>query len=296
MSAIFERLAVPNPGLLADELVGEIIKAVENGKKSGCVLGNSGGIDSALMAAIAIRALGKERVRLFFLPERDTNKQSQEDARLVAEKLGMPMQEVKITPILRKVGVYRLEPPAFLIPRSVRERHVLAMQEELRGQDGSVHLKMQHGGDIDSQRHLAFSNAKNRVRMTVLYKHAELTNSLVLGTCNRSEKMTGLFVKHGDGACDLAPIDHLYKTQVFELARHMGVPSEIVEKKPTGDLIPGITDEGVLGIKYAQLDIALAGLELGCSDEEIVAAGVTQSELDYTKALVEASEFTRHCP
>ena len=295
MQTIQERLSVPEPDRLVDRLSDFIRKIVQQEGRTGCVLGNSGGVDSAVVAAIALHALGREHIRLFFLPERDTHKDSRRDANLVAKKLGLEMLEINITPILRKIGAYRLEPPSFFLPRSVIERYARAKHKALDDSNGSVFLKMLRGGNSpELQRHMSFYRVKNRVRMSILYLHAELRNSLVLGTCNRSEKMTGLFIKHGDGACDLAPLDDLYKTQVFELARHLGVPREIIEKPPIGDLSPGITDEESLKIEYAQLDRILAGLDLGLPDEIIATDGVSQSDIDYLRKLIAASESMRH--
>jgi len=293
--AIQERLAVSDPERLVEQLSGFIRRIVEKEGRTGCVLGNSGGLDSALVAAIAVHALGKENVRLFFLPERDTSRKSRPDAFLAAKWLGIKMKVINIRPILHMAGVYRLEPPANIAPRFGVELYVRAKRRKLEAENGSVLLRMLRGGggNPEIQRHMAYYGTKNRVRMAVLFLQAEKNNCLVLGTCNRSEKMTGLFVKHGDGACDLNPLDKLYKTQVFELARHMGLPHKIIEKKPIGDLAPGLTDEDSLKLDYPRLDWILAGLELGLQDEMIIKDGITQSDIDYIKDLIAASESMR---
>lgn len=295
---IQNRLSIQDPDFLSSSLADFIYATIRQEGRSGCVIGNSGGVDSALVAALARRSLDKKDIHLFFLPERDTHKDSRADAYLVAEKLGLTMQEINITSILRKMGVYRLEPPAALFPRSIQERYSRAVHKRLENTESSVFLQMLRGGGTpELQKHMAYYSTKNRVRMAMLYHHAELTNSLVLGTCNRSEKMTGLFIKYGDGACDIAPLDSLYKTQVFKLAEHLDVPREIIEKVPIGDLAPGISDESTLKLPYEKLDMILAGFELGVSDEEIEAvANVTRAEIDHVRCMVEASDSMRHGP
>ena len=294
MHTIQERLSLPEPSLLADDLCDFIRRIVQKEEKNGCVIGNSGGVDSALVAAMAVRALGKEHVHLFFLPERDTHKNSRRDAILVAKNLGLKMRTINITSILRKLGVYRLEPLLYFFPRSVVERSLREKRKEINDKEGSAFLQMQRGGnDPKLLRDIAYCCIKNRVRMSILYLHAELKNCLVLGTTNQSEKMLGLYAKYGDGACDLAPLDGLYKTQVFDLARYMGVPAGIIDKPPTGDLCPGSDDEEVLNLGYAQIDRILAGLELGLPDDTIARDGVSQSDLDYLRNLISASESKR---
>jgi NAD+ synthase len=297
-NTIQERLSIPNPDSLANELVDFIRKTVKQSGKSGCVLGNSGGLDSALVAALAARALDKEQLHLFFLPERDTHKDSKSDAYLVAESLGLNMQVINIMPILIKTKVYNLQPViAPLVPVNIKAKYAQKKNERLSEGHGSVLLRNLRGDDNPELcRSKAYYSVKTRIRMSMLYFHADLTNSMVLGTSNLSEKMTGLFTKYGSNTCDLDPIVNLYKTQVFELARHVGVPRKIIDKVPIGDLAPGITDEGSLRIKYVQLDKILAGLELGLPDDEIIAADVLQTEIDYVKALVEASEHMRQNP
>jgi len=292
---IKERIAVEYPEQLAAGLINFIRDTVEREGRRGCVLGNSGGIDSALVAFLAVRALGKDKVKLLFLPERDTHKDSFADARLLAKALDMPLETINITPVLRKLGIYKLEPPVGLVPVWIREKYARDKRKSLEGIVGNVFLAMLRGGEnSELQRAIAYLSAKNRVRMSLLYKQAELSNSLVLGTTNLSEKMTGLFIKYGDGAGDLAPIEKLYKTQVYELSKYLGVPDRIVKKKPIGDLIPSLTDADTLKIGYDRLDGILAGLELGLSQDAIASqAGVSRSEIDYVMELVSAASSMR---
>jgi NAD+ synthase len=143
----------------------------------------------------------------------------------------------------------------------------------------------------------AYYRAKHRVRIVLLYYYAELNNYLVLGSLNRSEILTGLFVKYGDSACDLAPIAGLYKTGVQELAQALGIPRWIREKPPSPDLIPGLTDEEILGLDYPTLDKILAGIEAGDGTVEIARKmKVPEGKVEYVAKLVEKSSMMRASP
>ena len=188
----------------------------------GFVLGLSGGVDSATTAALAVRAVGPERVLAVLMPCHS----QPEDARLgrlVAETFGIPTVTVDLS------GAYD------------------ALIASLPSSDHS----------------LAAANIKPRLRMIVLYYLAQSRNYLVLGSGNKSEAMVGYTTKWGDSAADLAPLGDLYKTQVWQLARELGVPQEVIERPPTAGLWPGQTDEGEMGITYAELDAVLAALAAG---------------------------------
>jgi NAD+ synthase len=129
---------------------------------------------------------------------------------------------------------------------------------------------------------LPAANIKPRVRMTILYYYANLFNLLVVGSGNRSELRAGYFTKYGDGAVDLLPLGCLYKTQVKQLAVHLGLPRQIIEKIPTAGLWRGQTDEGELGISYEKLDMIYAGLDLKLKPKVIAgAAGVDVEKVRY---------------
>lgn len=292
-------LAINDPVRLAGQLADFIRQSVETSGRSGCILGNSGGVDSAVVAFLAVQALGPGGLKMLFLPERDSHPQSKTDAHLVADALGLPMQSINIAPMLRKMGVYKLEPPAGLVPRGIQERYVAQKREKHTEEGTTVFLKMLRGGagSAELRRHNAYYSVKHRLRMSLLYLQAEQDGLLVLGTGNKSEKMTGLFIKYGDSACDADPIAGLYKTQVFALARHLGVPQALIDKPPTGDLAPGLTDESTMGMDYAHLDPVLAGIELGLPDEETARqAGAALKDVAYVRQLIEASESLRRPP
>jgi NAD+ synthase len=265
--------------------------------RSGAVLGLSGGLDSAAVAALAARALGPDKVLALIMPERDSLPESTRDAKALAKQLGIEWRVRRITPILRRVGTYSLYPLlAAIAPRFVRERFARDRQREIAEETGETpFLAGLRGGVVPE---LATGNAyyrsKHRIRMVLTYLHAERLNRLSLGCSNYTERSTGLFVVHGDDAGDVSPIMHLYKTQVFRLARHLALPRQIVEKAPSPDLVPGLTDEGVFGLPYAALDVALAGLEAGRADEVIASdAGGDASAVEKVRQMRERSEVMR---
>lgn len=196
----------------------------DDARAGGYVLGLSGGVDSALVAALAAEAVGPARVLGLLMPHASSHRLDAEHAVLLAQHLGVPHETVDITPVV-----------------DAAERACAA-----HPLDG-----------------MARYNLRPRARMMTLYAHAAQMGRLVLGTGNKSELLVGYFTKWGDGAADLYPLGDLYKTQVWALAREMALPADIVEKAPSAGLFEGQTDEGELGIRYADLDRVLAELEAG---------------------------------
>ena len=203
-------------------IVAFIRRHVEAAGAKGVVVGASGGLDSAVVAALAVRALGKRRVLCVLMPMPDSNPADERHARLSCRSLG-------ITPVLRPVGPL-----------------VEGFEKSLAGKP-----------DARTR-----GNAKARARMMVLYAEAQARGYLVCGTGNKSELLTGYFTKHGDGGVDLQPIGDLYKTQVRQLAAYLKVPKPIRDKPPSAGLHPGQTDEKDMGLTYRQLDAVLRQMEL----------------------------------
>lgn len=207
----------------------------------GTVLGLSGGLDSATVAFLAVRALGPDRVLALLLPEAGvTSDRDIEDARLVASILGIETREIEISRILDR---YSDVLPTAQAPPVVA------------------------------------GNLKARVRMTILYWHANLLGRIVLGTGNKTEIMLGYSTKFGDAAADILPIAGLYKDEVRDLAKRLAVPNRIIDKAPTAGLWPGQTDEGELGISYDDANAILRGIEAGRRREDL-AAEFGPGELD----------------
>jgi len=267
--------------------------------RDGGVIGISGGIDSALSAFLAVKAVGNENVLAFFMPERDSSPESEKDAMLVANSLNINLKKVNLTPILNEIGVYKLGPSPRFIPRIIQKKYVLNKYKKFQDENETTFLKSLKGGEgIDElKRGIAYYRIKHRLRMVMWYYYAELYNYLVIGCCNKTEKLTGYFVKYGDSGSDIDPIANLYKTQVKELARFIGVPEQIIEKSPSPDLMPGMTDEFALQMKYENLDMILYGLEHKIPEAEIEKeAGVTRKDINYVKQLMDLSRHMRELP
>ena len=205
---------------------------VEKCGTSGVVLGVSGGIDSCATAALSSLALGGSKVLGIFLPEEETyDTEDTEHTKMVAEKFGFSLETIDISSVL-EVCYHSL--PVY------EERH-----------------KVSKG------------NLKARMRMVFLYYYANRFNRIVCGSSDKSETMIGYFTKWGDVAADISPLMDIYKTQVRELALHIGIPKEIAEKPSTPRLWPGQLAEHELGIKYETLDLVLFGLERFMTTKEI---------------------------
>ncbi|HLF16864.1 MAG TPA: NAD+ synthase [Candidatus Thermoplasmatota archaeon] len=230
---------------------------VEAAGAKGVMVGMSGGLDSAVVAALAARALGKRAVVPVLMPAPDSNPRDLRDGRLVCRALGLKPLERPIGPLIEGLG-------------------------RVLGRRPSA---------------VASGNAKARARMTVLYAEAQARGFLVCGTGNKSELLTGYFTKHGDGGVDLQPIGDLYKTQVRELARFLKIPPSIVRKPPSAGLRPGQTDEGELGVTYADLDRILRGIELNQGVVEIVRrTGLPRARVAKVERMVRRTEHKRQTP
>jgi len=192
-----------------------------NSKCAGIVIGVSGGVDSALAAAFCCRAIGPEKVLGLSLPTSVSNPQDLADAKELCTMLGMEHRVVAIDPMLAAFKT---------IPGFVETPYLLG-------------------------------NLMARIRMTVLYYHANRGHRLVCGTSNRSEALLGYCTKYGDNAADFQPIVHLYKSDVYEMAKEMKIPTPILEKAPSAGLWAGQSDEGEIGLSYAEIDAALKNLE-----------------------------------
>ncbi len=254
--------------------------------RRGLVVAMSGGIDSSVCAALAVRAVGKDRVFGLLLPEQDSSSGSGTRGRLLADHLGIDCERVDIAPALAAIGCYRWRDEA--IRRVFPEydgtwKNKIVIAGGLDGQVNHFNLVVETpSGEIREARLglreylqiVAATNFKQRVRKTVEYFHADRLNYAVVGTPNRLEYDQGFFVKNGDGSADVKPIAHLYKTQVYAMARHLGLPEEICTASPTTDtysLTQG-QDEFYFALPYRQMDLALWALNHGRPAAELAAA------------------------
>ncbi|MGB4305803.1 MAG: NAD(+) synthase [Coprothermobacter proteolyticus] len=248
-------------------------EALVSERKHGYVIGVSGGLDSAVVLKLLVRAVGKENVLGLILPDRDTEKKSTTLARSLLEQEKVPYKVISMTPLLRHLGVYK-DMPLFLLPtRGLKESIVRRFCNDYtkklnkpvffaQWEEPPTQLPYFYEG-------IAYYRIKHRVRMATLYYYAEKNDYLLVGCTNLSERLIGFYVKYGDDVCDVAPIAHLYKTEVRQLSEYLSVPEDIRNRPPSPDLIPGITDEYSLGVNYETLDQILAGLEEGKTAEDL---------------------------
>lgn len=267
--------------------------------KQGAVVGLSGGIDSALVLKLCIEALGYKNVIAVMLPERDSSDQNTLDAKKFARQLGVRIIYKKITNILSLIGIYRLYPPTFLIKRSLIEKYVYQKRKDLslRLQKDIFLANLEGSSDKELSKAIAFYRIKHRLRSMVLFYYSELNNYLLVGCANKSEWLTGFFVKYGDSIADIMPIISLYKTQVFSLSKYLKLPDYILEKAPSPDLLPGLVDEEALGISYKKLDLILSCFEKGYPADKIIQlSGATDEEIKKVSLYMKKSEYLRKWP
>jgi len=243
-----------NESLAIAALADFLRDGVENAGSDGLVLGLSGGVDSALAAALAARAIGTDRVHVYYLPYRTSDPQSAVDAAAVAAKFGLALTTIDITP---QVDAYfdRVDRDADRVRRG---------------------------------------NKMARERMSILFDQSKKHGALVAGTSNKSEILLGYSTIFGDNASSLNPIGDLYKQQVWQLARALGVPEQVVAKRPSADLWPGQTSEGELGFEYAMADEVLYLMfDQGLTADEVVDRGYPEAVVARIVKLERANRFKR---
>ncbi len=226
-----------------DQTLQFIREVVQNANASGVVIGLSGGVDSTLTAALCTRALGKRRVLGIMMPTSFTPERDNADALELAEMLGIRVEKVNID--------------------SICDTFVKALR--IRTDDSGARIPL--------------ANIRARIRMIIPYFYANANNYLVAGTGDRSETLIGYFTKYGDGGADFFPIRHLYKTQIRELAKHLGIPERMADKPSSPQLYPGHKLSDELPLDYDKLDLVLVGLfDYGMLPVEV--SGATNVPLD----------------
>jgi len=262
-------------------------------KKRGVIVALSGGIDSSVVGALCVRALGKERVLGLFMPEKDSAQETPRLGQLIAEHLDIRTVHEEITGILEAVGCYRRRDEAIksVIPQygpDFKCKIVLpTVLDDDRYRVFSVVVQSPEGKQIKARLTpsaylgiVAATNFKQRTRKMLEYYHADRLNYAVAGTPNRQEYDQGFFVKLGDGAADVKPIAHLYKTQVYQMAEFLGIPEEIRRRPPTTDTysMPQSQEEFYFSVPYDKFDLCLYGKNHGVSPTDVAAAAGMSTE------------------
>lgn len=243
--------------LVADWLVAFLRdECVRRRKIDRAVLGLSGGVDSAVVAYLCARAFGPERVLALRMPYKTSSRESLDHAQLVVDALGIQDRTVEITDMV----------------------------------DGYVCV---HEPDMSATR---LGNVCARSRMIVLFDMSAKIGGLPIGTGNKSERLFGYFTWHADDSPPINPLGDLFKTQVWQLARHLGVPDVIVEKPATADLIKGQTDEGDFGITYPRADRVLHFLVRGYGYEKLIEMGFPKEDVDLVWRKVDGTHWKRRLP
>jgi NAD+ synthase len=258
----------------ANAIAQAIREQVTSLRRRGVVVGLSGGIDSSVVTCLCARALGRERIQVLLMPERDSSPEALALGRLLTSRLGVSALVEDIAPTLEAAGCYSRQAQAIrtVFPEYGEGYRIkITLPSILDGDRLNVsELTIQTpAGEQKSARMpanvylqlVAATNFKQRVRKMMEYFHADRLNFAVAGTPNRLEYDQGFFVKLGDGSADIKPIAHLYKTQVYALAEYLGVPEEIRRRPPTTDTfsLPQTQEEFYFALPYHQMDLCLYG-------------------------------------
>ena len=280
-----ERIAA----MLREQVLGQL-------RRRGVIIGISGGIDSAVVAALCARALGTTKVLGLLMPEHHSSDDALTLGRLLAERLEIEIIVENIAPALESLGCYHRQAEAIrtavpeygdgwkfklVLPSVLKSDRLNITQLTVQSPDGQVStLRL----SPDAYRQLvAATNYKQRVRKMTEYYHADRLNYAVSGTPNRLEFDQGFFVKQGDGSADVKPIAHLYKTQVYQLAQHLGVPEEIRRRPPTTDTfsMPQTQEEFYFALPYELMDLCLYAANHGLSAETVApVVGLTPAQVE----------------
>ncbi len=278
---------------IAEAIRGQVLGTL---KRRGVVVGVSGGIDSSVTAALCARALGGERVLALLMPERDSSGESLALGRALGEAFGIPTLVEDIAPVVAAARCYERQDEAIRMVFPDYEpgwRFKVTLPSILEGERLNVsELTVETpGGERRTARMplkpylqlIAATNFKQRIRKMMEYYHADRMHYAVAGTPNRLEYDQGFFVKQGDGAADFKPIAHLYKTQVFQLAGHLGVPEAIRLRTPTTDTfpLPQTQEEFYFALPHDRMDLCLYGRNHGVPAADVApAVGLSAEQVE----------------
>jgi NAD+ synthase len=281
-----------DPRVERDRIQARIRDILRQFRRRGCIVAISGGIDSSVCAALCVGAIGPSRVFGLILPERDSSDASTSRGELLARHLGIEFRKHDLGATLDAVGCYRERDEAI---RSVVPGFSDGWKQKIAiagGLDRGINyfkIVVQSPEGVVSEHRLPYqqylqivaaTNYKQRIRKTIEYYHADRLNYAVVGTPNRLEYDQGFFVKNGDGAADLKPIAHLFKTQVYEMAASLDLPPDICAATPTTDTysLPQGQDEFYFALPYDQMDMALWSYDHNVPTDDVAKRLGTTSE------------------
>ena len=245
---------------LEKKLTAFLVSEIEKTGQKKAVLGLSGGLDSALVATLAAKAIGRENVTGILMPYKTSSAKSIEDALKVVESTGISSLKIEISAVVDTFAANNMTNPDF--SRKGRLGNIMA-----------------------------------RTRMITLFDFSAANGAIVLGTGNKSEIELGYFTMFGDGASAINPIGSLYKTDIFEFSRFLGVPESVVTKAPSADLFEGQTDEGEIGYSYIQMDPVIHAIsDLGMSEDEIIGGGFDEKLVRFVKNRINSMRYKRRVP
>ena len=284
-----------DPELETEKISASITAYLAQSKRRGVVVALSGGIDSSVVAAVCAAALGRERVFGLHMPERESSPDTIMLSRLLADSLGIDSALEEISTILEAAGCYRRRDDAIrkIYPDyGSGYKSKIVLPSVIDSDSFRLYSIVVVAPDGTQTRHrltpesylgiVAATNFKQRVRKMLEYYHADRLNYAVAGTPNRLEYDQGFFVKLGDGAADMKPIAHLYKTQVYALAEYLGLPEEIRSRPSTTDTysMPQSQEEFYFSVPHAVMDLCLFGRNNGVPIGDIAAAtGLTAEQV-----------------
>jgi len=246
------------------KIVEFIRETVKDAGAKGVVLGLSGGLDSAVVYKLCVRALGKDNIITMYMPDIIYN------------------SDINIPLIKRLIHTTYLHEFTAFCEDGLRYPNMITNIDR-------ISKSIMRRYDYQHLDKLIIGNIKSRSRMIMLYTYSNNFNMLVIGTTNKSEHLIGYFTKYGDGGVDFEPIQHLYKTDIYKLAKYLKVPQEIIDKKPSADLWEGQTDEDEIGMSYDRLDMILK-----CIEHEKISPSIDFNKLCLLKGITE-DEFGRVC-
>lgn len=267
---------------IIDKLKTDVAKILQ---RRGGVIGISGGIDSSVCLALSAKAFGPKNVLAIMLPEQDSSDDSRELAEKLAAKFGVSTLVEDITKALDGFGCYERRDDAILrvVPSfdKAKDKAKIEIKQNIAENIPAIFsiTVIKPNGEVISKllpareylQIVASTNFKQRSRMAMLYYHGERMHYAVIGTPNKHEVEQGFFVKHGDGGADVMPIGHFYKTQVYQLARHLGVPQEIIDRTPTTDTYTAeqSQEDFFYQMPFESMDLIWYGWENGYPADEV---------------------------